>query len=198
MPLEGPCDAPGCTRTDNSCRFRRPATKPELAGKQVCPNRRCQFWGGNRDEASEKATKEAKAAAAAAAKQGSTAAGVVSPRRQGRAEPLPAGTQPTAQAVPAVPVGGGAGWWFNPTTVWAAASTGAAGGALRSEAIYCGCSAGAHPGLSVPPRMPSAGLAAALQQLSRQSSRPTRSSTRRYYGAPIEPRTPVPLILDPE
>ena len=114
MPLEGPCDAPGCTRTDNSCRFR-PATKPELAGKQVCPNRRCQFWGGNRDEASEKATKEAKAAAAAAAKQGSTAAGVVSPRRQGRAEPLPAGTQPTAQTVPAVPVGGGA-TWFNPTT----------------------------------------------------------------------------------
>ena len=44
----GPCDFEFCERPkdDKSCRFR-PAVKPELKGKQVCPNSKCQFWGGN-------------------------------------------------------------------------------------------------------------------------------------------------------
>ena len=37
----------------------------QLQGKQVCPNAKCQYWGGNRDEQAEKA----KAAESAAAKQ---------------------------------------------------------------------------------------------------------------------------------
>lgn len=102
MPWEGPCDAPGCTRTDNACRFRQ-AAKPELAGKQVCPNSQCQYWGGNRNEEKEKATRAAKAAAR---KGPAAAAGVVSPRRHTQAFPAPAGMLPTAHTVPAVPVGG--------------------------------------------------------------------------------------------
>eukprot|EP00322_Chrysochromulina_rotalis_P010743 CAMPEP_0115872718 /NCGR_PEP_ID=MMETSP0287-20121206/23581_1 /TAXON_ID=412157 /ORGANISM="Chrysochromulina rotalis, Strain UIO044" /LENGTH=244 /DNA_ID=CAMNT_0003327669 /DNA_START=51 /DNA_END=785 /DNA_ORIENTATION=- len=69
----GPCDAPGCIRTDNNCRFR-PASKPELDGKCVCPNARCQFWGGNRDEEREKAARAAKAATKAALAQARAAA----------------------------------------------------------------------------------------------------------------------------
>ena len=44
----GPCDAPGCGRSDDGVRYRW-AQKPELAGKQVCPKSVCQDWGGHRD-----------------------------------------------------------------------------------------------------------------------------------------------------
>ena len=70
-------------------------------------------------EAAEAAEKAAAAErAAATAGSAAAAAGVVSPRRHSRAVPLPAGTQPAAQAVPAVPVGGSAAW-YNPATWFA-------------------------------------------------------------------------------
>ena len=71
----GPCDYEHCERPkdDTSCRFR-PAAKPELQGKQVCPNAKCQYWGGNRDEQAEKAKAAESAAAKKAEKEAAKAA----------------------------------------------------------------------------------------------------------------------------
>ena len=69
----GPCDAPGCGRSDDGVRYRW-AKKPELDGKQVCSKSACQDWGGTRDLEKEKAARQAKAAAAKAAKEAAKAA----------------------------------------------------------------------------------------------------------------------------
>jgi hypothetical protein len=66
----GPCDYAlyACviraTRPARSRSRFRPAAKLELAGKQVCPNADCQFWGwgGNRDTEKEKAAAAGRAA----------------------------------------------------------------------------------------------------------------------------------------
>ena len=77
----GPCDAPGCGRSEDGIRYRW-AKKPELAGKQVCTKTGCRDWGGNRDLDREKAARQAKAAAAKAEKDAAKAAEAAEHREQ--------------------------------------------------------------------------------------------------------------------
>ena len=77
----GPCDAPGCGRSEDGIRYRW-AKKPELAGKQECTKTGCRDWGGNRDLDREKAARQAKAAAAKAEKDAAKAAEAAEHREQ--------------------------------------------------------------------------------------------------------------------